>query len=123
MLGSLERFIGILIEHHAGNLPFWLAPVQALVLNITDAHREYAQNVQKMLINKGFRINLDLRNEKIGYKIREHTMQRIPYLLIAGDREVAAQTVAVRTRQGADLGARTVDELTQLFAEQVTENG
>ena len=123
VLGSLERFIGILIEHHAGNLPFWLAPVQALVLNITDAHREYAQNVQKMLINKGFRINLDLRNEKIGYKIREHTMQRIPYLLIAGDREVAAQTVAVRTRQGADLGARTVDQLMQLFAEQVTENG
>ena len=123
VLGSLERFIGILIEHHAGNLPFWLAPVQALVLNITDAHREYVQNVQKMLINKGFRINLDLRNEKIGYKIREHTMQRIPYLLIAGDREVAAQTVAVRTRRGADLGARTVDELTQLFAEQATENG
>ena len=123
VLGSLERFIGILIEHHAGNLPFWLAPVQALVLNITDAHGEYAQNVQKMLINKGFRVNLDLRNEKIGYKIREHTMQRTPYLLIAGDREVEAQTVAVRTRQGKDLGARTLAELTELFAREVAGSG
>ena len=118
ILGSLERFIGILIEHHAGNMPLWLAPIQAVVLNITDAQAEYGQNVQKMLINEGFRVNLDLRNEKIGYKIREHTIQRVPYLLVVGDREVESQSVAVRTRQGEDLGSMKIEDLMALFSKQ-----
>lgn len=119
ILGSLERFIGILIEHHAGNLPLWLAPIQAIMLNITDAQAEYAQNVQKMLQNAGFRVNIDLRNEKIGYKIREHTIQRIPYLLVAGDREVEAQTVAVRTRHGEDRGSMSIEALLTLLTEEL----
>ena len=119
ILGSLERFIGILIEHHAGNLPLWLAPIQAIMLNITDAQAEYAQNVQKMLQNAGFRVNIDLRNEKIGYKIREHTIQRIPYLLVAGDREVEAQTVAVRTRHGEDRGSMSIEALQTLLTEEL----
>lgn len=123
VLGSLERFIGILIEHHAGNLPFWLAPVQAIVLNITDAQAEYAQNLQKRLQNEGVRVNIDLRNEKIGYKIREHTIQRVPYLLVTGDREVESQTVAVRTRQGEDLGSMSIDKLVAQFARENAEIG
>jgi threonyl-tRNA synthetase len=119
ILGSLERFIGILIEHHAGNLTLWLAPIQAIMLNITDAQGEYAQNVQKMLQNAGFRVNIDLRNEKIGYKIREHTIQRIPYLLVAGDREVEAQTVAVRTRHGEDRGSMSIEALLALLTEEL----
>ena len=119
ILGSLERFIGILIEHYAGNLPLWLAPVQAVVLNITDAQAEYAQKVQKMLINEGVRVNIDLRNEKIGYKIREHTIQRIPYLLVVGDREVESQTIAVRTREGKDQGSMKVEALLKLFSEEI----
>ncbi len=122
ILGSLERFIGILIEHHAGNMPLWLAPIQAVVLNITDAQAEYVQNVQKMLINEGFRVNLDLRNEKIGYKIREHTIQRVPYLLVVGDREVESQSVAVRTRQGEDLGSMKIEGLMALFSEQTAKD-
>ena len=120
ILGSLERFIGILIEHHAGNLPFWLAPVQAVVLNITDAQAEYAQKVQKMLINEGVRANIDLRNEKIGYKIREHTIQRIPYLLVVGDREVESQTIAVRTREGKDQGSMNHEALLRIFSQELT---
>ncbi len=123
ILGSLERFIGILIEHHAGNMPFWLAPVQAVVLNITDAQAEYMQNVQKRLLNEGFRANIDLRNEKIGYKIREHTIQRVPYLLVVGDREMETQSVAVRSRQGEDLGSMSIDELIELFAKENAEIG
>ncbi len=123
ILGSLERFIGILIEHHAGNMPLWLAPIQAVILNITDAQAEYVQNVQKMLINEGFRANLDLRNEKIGYKIREHTIQRVPYLLVVGDREVESQTVAVRTRQGEDLGSKNIEELITMFTQECAEIG
>ena len=119
ILGSLERFIGILIEHYAGNLPLWLAPVQAIMLNITDAQAEYAQNIQKLLQSKGFRVNIDLRNEKIGYKIREHTIQRIPYLLVAGDREVESQTVAVRTRQGEDRGSITIEALLELLTKEL----
>ena len=123
ILGSLERFIGILIEHHSGNLPLWLAPIQAVILNITDAQAEYVQNVQKMLINEGFRANLDLRNEKIGYKIREHTIQRVPYLLVVGDREVESHTVAVRTRQGEDLGSKSIEELVAMFTQECAEIG
>ena len=117
ILGSLERFIGIIIEHYSGNLPMWLAPVQAIVLNITDAQAEYASELQKRLINEGFRVNIDLRNEKIGYKIRGHTMQRIPYLLVVGDREVEAQTVAVRTLHGEDKGSLPVDALVAMLTE------
>tara|TARA_R110002049_G_scaffold147342_2_gene310179 strand:+ start:3809 stop:5728 length:1920 start_codon:yes stop_codon:yes gene_type:complete len=123
ILGSLERFIGILIEHHAGNMPLWLAPIQAVVLNITDVQAEYVQNVQKLLIKEGFRANLDLRNEKIGYKIREHTIQRVPYLLVVGDREVESQSVAVRTRQGEDLGSMSIEDLVSLFSRETAKGG
>ncbi len=107
IVGSMERFIGILIENHAGSLPPWLAPVQAVVLNITDAQGDYVDSVQKFLLNQGFRVASDLRNEKIGYKIREHTLQRVPYLLVVGDREKELGLVAVRTRSGEDLGTMT----------------
>ena len=110
IVGSMERFIGILIEHHAGQLPPWLAPVQAVVMNITDAQADYVAEVQKSLSNQGLRIEADLRNEKIGRKIREHTLQRVPYLLVVGDRERDNGQVAVRTRGGEDLGTMTVAE-------------
>lgn len=105
ILGSLERFIGILIEHHAGMFPMWLAPVQAVVLTITDRHAEYAKELYGSLKKQGYRVNLDLRNEKIGFKIREHSIQRIPYLLIVGDQEIQSRTVSVRTQKGQDLGS------------------
>ncbi len=108
IVGSMERFIGILIEHHAGQFPAWLAPVQAVVMNITDAQADHVAEVQKILANQGFRVDLDLRNEKIGYKIREHTLQRVPYLLVVGDREKENGAVAVRTRSGEDLGTMSV---------------
>ena len=105
IVGSMERFIGILIEHHAGAFPVWLAPVQALVMNITDAHAAYAAEVAQALVRQGFRVEADLRNEKVGYKIREHTLQRVPYLLVVGDREKETGAVAVRALSGADLGS------------------
>ncbi|MDQ3495299.1 MAG: threonine--tRNA ligase [Pseudomonadota bacterium] len=108
IVGSMERFIGILLEHHAGSLPAWLAPVQAVVMNITDAQAGHVEAVRKTLANQGFRVEADLRNEKIGYKIREHTLQRVPYLLVAGDREREDGTVAVRMRSGEDLGTMSV---------------
>ena len=108
IVGSMERFIGILIEHHAGQFPAWLAPVQAVVMNITDAQAEWVADVQKTLTNQGVRIESDLRNEKIGYKIREHTLQRVPFLLVVGDRERDNGMVAVRTRGGEDLGTMSV---------------
>lgn len=111
IVGSMERFIGILIEHYAGALPLWLSPVQAVVLNITDAQRDYAENLSKSLREAGFRVESDLRNEKIGFKIREHTLQKIPYLLVVGDKEVESGAVAVRTRSGEDLGSLSVDDL------------
>ena len=107
IVGSMERFIGILIESHAGALPAWLSPVQAVVMNITDAQGDYVDSVQKSLANQGLRIASDLRNEKIGYKIREHTLQRVPYLLVVGDREKEQGLVAVRSRSGEDLGTMT----------------
>jgi threonyl-tRNA synthetase len=113
ILGSLERFIGVLIEHYAGSLPLWLAPVQAVVLNITDKQADYARKVEESLRNQGLRVNLDLRNEKIGFKIREHTIKHVPYLLIIGDREVEAGTVAVRTRSGGELGSMPIDRLAE----------
>ena len=107
----MERFIGILIENHAGALPTWLSPVQAVVMNITDAQADYVQSIQKSLVQKGFRVAKDLRNEKIGYKIREHTLQRVPYLLVIGDREKENGQVAVRTRSGEDLGVMSLDAI------------
>ncbi|HVC15692.1 MAG TPA: threonine--tRNA ligase [Rhodanobacter sp.] len=118
IVGSMERFIGILIEHHAGLLPAWLAPVQAVVVNITDAQGDYVQQVRQTLVDKGFRVQSDLRNEKVGYKIREHTMQKVPYLLVVGDREKETGTIAVRTRSGEDLGSMPLaDFIERLQAE------
>ena len=119
IVGSLERFIGILIEESAGALPVWLAPVQVSVLNITDAQAEYAKSVAKMLKNQGFRVNLDLRNEKITLKIREHSMQKLPYLLVVGDKEMAAQAVAVRARGGQDLGTMSLDAFVKKIGNDV----
>jgi threonyl-tRNA synthetase len=113
ILGSLERFIGILIEDTEGKLPFWLAPVQAILLNITDKQSDFVLDTEKRLKKQGLRVESDLRNEKIGYKIRQSTLRRIPYLLVVGDREKAEGTVAVRTREGQDLGTIAVSELHQ----------
>ncbi len=110
VLGSLERFIGILIEQHAGTLPIWLAPVQVVVLNITGRHEEFAHEVEQVLKKQGVRVKIDLRNEKIGFKIREHSMQRVPYLLIIGDKELENKQVTVRTQSGEDLGGFTVSD-------------
>jgi len=123
IVGSLERFIGILIEQHAGAMPTWLAPVQAAVLNITDAQadyvREVAQKLQKAFPNQGLRVATDLRNEKITYKIREHSLQKLPYILVAGDKEKAAGAVAVRARGNKDLGVMSVDAFIELVAKDI----
>ncbi|ERS83872.1 threonine--tRNA ligase [Halomonas sp. PBN3] len=111
ILGSFERFLGILIEHYAGAMPLWLAPQQAVILNITDAQRHYVLDLERRLQKIGLRVKADLRNEKIGFKIREHTLQKVPYLLVVGDKEVEADSVAVRTRTGEDLGTLRVDDL------------
>lgn len=110
ILGSFERFIGILIEHYEGAFPAWLAPTQAVIMNISEKQGEFAQQVEKTLRGKGYRVKTDLRNEKIGFKIREHTLQKVPYLLVVGDKEVESQKVAVRTRCGKDLGSLSLDE-------------
>ena len=121
ILGSLERFIGILLEHYAGALPVWLSPVQAVVMNITDRQAGYVAEVVEKLEKQGFRVQADLRNEKIGFKIREHTLQRVPYLLVAGDREVEQGTIAVRTRSGEDLGAMSVDEFRKRLRDDLAQ--
>ena len=121
IVGSLERFIGILIEETAGALPTWLAPVQVKVLNITDAQAEYARNVVKTLQNQGFRVEADLRNEKITYKIREHSMQKVPYLIVIGDKEMASGAVAVRARGGQDLGVMSVADFVQRISADVAQ--
>ncbi|MDP5291922.1 threonine--tRNA ligase [Oceanimonas sp. CHS3-5] len=123
ILGSIERFIGILIEEYAGLFPTWLAPTQAVVLNITDNQAEYAKNLVESLNNVGIRAKADLRNEKIGFKIREHTLKRVPFMLVCGDKEVEAGKVAVRTRKGQDLGTFDVDALTALIKEEVQTRG
>ncbi len=123
ILGSLERFIGILIEEYAGRFPAWLAPVQAAVLTITERQNDYAAEAAKFLENQGFRARADLRNEKIGLKIREHTLQRIPYLLVVGDREVDNRTLAVRTRGGKDLGSLSWEAFAQRLSEDVARRG
>jgi len=123
IFGSFERFIGILIEHYEGAFPTWLSPVQAVVLNITDKQSDYCQKVVNSLQNKGFRVEFDLRNEKIGFKIREHTLQKVPYLLVVGDKEVEAGTLAVRDRTGTDLGVMTIDEFSVLLQQDVDRLG
>ncbi len=119
LFGSLERFIGILLEHYAGALPAWLAPQQAVVLNITERQEPFVAEVAKTLSQRGIRARADLRNEKIGFKIREHTLQRVPYLLVVGDREVESQTVAVRTRSGEDLGSMPVEAFIERLATEI----
>jgi threonyl-tRNA synthetase len=119
IVGSLERFIGILIEHHAGAMPLWLAPVQAVVMTITDRQRAYAVELEKTLRAAGLRIAADLRNEKINYKIREHSLQKLPYQLIVGDKEQEARTVAVRTRGGEDLGSMPIASLLARLQQEV----
>ncbi len=119
ILGSLERFIGILIEEYAGHFPAWLAPQQAVVMNITDNQAEYVQDVAKKLQKAGFRAIADLRNEKIGFKIREHTLKRVPYMLVCGDQEMESGEIALRTRKGKDLGKIKVDEFISLLEKEV----
>ncbi|HAT6333711.1 TPA: threonine--tRNA ligase [Legionella pneumophila] len=123
ILGSFERFMGILIEHYAGKLPLWLSPVQAVVLTISEKQNEYAEKVRKTLQKRGVRANFDLRNEKIGFKIREHTLQKIPYLLVVGDKEVENCQVAVRTRDGIDLGVMTIDTICDTLTQEIIRKG
>ena len=123
ILGSLERFIGILIEEYAGLLPTWLAPKQAVIMNITDSQSEYVKNIEQKLKEKGIRVISDLRNEKIGFKIREHTLKRIPYMLVVGEKEKETGQVAVRTRKGDDMGSMPVDDFVTLFDEVVSNFG
>ena len=123
ILGSFERFIGILIEHYEGAFPAWLAPTQATIMNISEKQSEFAQKVEKKLLESEFRVTSDLRNEKIGFKIREHTLLKVPYLLVIGDREVETQTIAVRTRGGEDLGSMTVEQFSELLDAAVSRRG
>ena len=123
ILGSLERFIGILIEEHEGKFPLWLAPVHAVIMNITDNQADFAKNVQQSLAEQGFKVELDLRNEKIGFKIREHTLQRVPYMLVIGDRELETNTVAVRTRSGEDLGSMSIEDLVARLSDEIASRG
>lgn len=119
IVGSMERFIGILIEHHAGYLPLWLAPVQMMVMGITDKHGAYVQSVEARLKAAGLRAEADIRNEKVGFKIREHTLARVPYLLVVGDREMETDSVALRTREGEDLGVITVNDLIERCLQEI----
>jgi len=123
LLGSVERFFGILIEHYEGRFPVWLAPTQAVIMNITDNQAEYAESVADALKKQGFRVKTDLRNEKIGFKIREHTIQRVPYLLVVGDREAETNCVAVRTREGKDLGSISVEKFAEGLAAEIASRG
>jgi threonyl-tRNA synthetase len=118
LMGSLERFFGILIEHYAGRFPLWLAPVQAVVLTITEAHNPWAETVARRLHDAGLRVEADLRNQKIGFKIREQTLRRVPYLLIVGDREQEEGTVSLRTRAGKNLGVRSLDDVLHQLVEE-----
>ena len=121
ILGSIERFIGIITEEYAGFFPAWLAPTQAVVMNITDSQADYVQKVAKQLSDVGLRVKTDLRNEKVGFKIREHTLRRVPYMLVCGDKEIAEGKVAVRTRKGADLGTFTIEEFAEILKSQVRQ--
>lgn len=115
IVGSLERFVGILIEHYEGAFPSWLAPIQGIILNISEKHLEYVKRVEKDLKDKGLRIISDLRNEKIGFKIREHSMQRYPFILVVGDREMESDQISVRRRGGEDVGSMSVDAFIELI--------
>lgn len=119
ILGTFERFMGVLIEHCAGKFPLWLAPVQVSVLTISEKHNDYAEKISQILQKNGIRANFDLRNEKIGFKIREHTLQKIPYLIIVGDKEVEQQTITVRTREGVDLGAMTIETICDKLRQEI----
>jgi len=119
ILGSFERFIGILIEHYAGSLPVWLSPIQVVVMNITDKHSEFAKEVRDSLKKNGFRVKSDLRNEKITYKIRDHSMQKVPYLLVVGDRELKENTISVRARGAKDLGSMSVKEFSSMLSKDI----
>ena len=123
ILGSFERFIGILIENHAGKLPTWLAPVQAVVMAITDKQADFVRESTEFLKNQGLLVESDLRNEKVGFKIREHTLMRVPYLLVAGDREVESRALAVRTRSGKDLGVMPLEEVAARIKADVAGRG
>lgn len=123
ILGSFERFIGILIEHYAGAFPAWLAPQQVAILNITDNQSEYCRNIEESMKIDGFRASADLRNEKIGFKIREHTLHKVPYLIVVGDKEVESNTVAVRTRKGDDLGTMSLEAFKELLAKDIARRG
>ena len=123
ILGSFERFIGILIEHYEGAFPAWLAPTQAVVMNISEKQGDFAKKVEKSLLESEFRVTSDLRNEKIGFKIREHTLLKVPYLLVIGDREVETETIAVRTRGGEDLGSMTVEQFSELLNTAISRRG
>jgi threonyl-tRNA synthetase len=121
--GSLERFIGVLIEHYAGIFPVWLAPEQVSILNISADQTDYAKDLAKTLQEQGFRVTMDLRNEKIGFKIREHTLQRVPYMLVLGKKELEDQTVAVRKRDGADLGAMSLNDFIVHLQAEIAKKG
>jgi threonyl-tRNA synthetase len=123
IFGSLERFFAILLEHHAGRLPAWLAPVQAVAMTITDKQNDYVQRVVETLKKQGFRVTSDLRNEKVGFKIREHTLRRVPYLLVAGDKEVAANLLSVRTRSGKDLGTMSPETFVERLGTELESRG
>ena len=119
ILGSLERFVGILIEHYSGNLPLWLSPVQVILLNITDGQKKYTSSLNDQLLELGFRSECDLSNEKIGYKIRNHAMTRVPYMIIIGDKELQSKTVSVRDRAGSDLGTMNIEEFSELIKKEI----
>jgi threonyl-tRNA synthetase len=123
ILGSLERFIGILIEEYAGLFPTWLSPVQAVVLNITDKQADFATDFVEKMKKVGIRAKLDLRNEKIGFKIREHTLKRVPFLLVIGDKEVESGEISVRTRKGVDLGSMKIDDFIERLQTEINSRG
>jgi threonyl-tRNA synthetase len=123
IVGSMERFIGILLENWAGALPTWLAPVQAVVLTITDQHKDYAREITQVLKKQGLRVDEDLRSDKIGYKIREHSLQKIPYLVVVGEKEKQAGQVAVRARGGRDLGVMPLQAFLEKIGEDVSARG
>jgi threonyl-tRNA synthetase len=121
ILGSLERFLGILIEEYAGTFPVWLSPVQVMVINIADRHADYASIIMRDLEQQGVRVKIDLRNEKIGFKIREHSMQRVPYLVIIGDKELEEKNITVRTQKGEDLGSLSITDFTELVKQKIAD--
>ena len=114
ILGSLERFIGIIIEEHGGNLPLWLSPVQAVILNIAESQNDYCNQIRNKLVKSSIRTEIDLRNEKISYKIREHSVKRIPYMIVVGDKEVENKKISIRTRDGDDMGIMDVDKFIKM---------